>query len=83
MAPNLTAILLSYRQHADLQEHFEVHESREPGGLLFAAVSRAAEAWPSLVTAHRFSPSVGGFPRRLLIVSETEVVFIGARERLL
>jgi hypothetical protein len=59
--PNPPAILLCYRQPADLQEHFEVQESREPGGFLFAAVSRAAEA----MAQSRDRPAVQSFRRRL------------------
>jgi hypothetical protein len=76
-------ILSAYRQRALLHEHFEEADSSDDVGFLFVAVSRTAEESPSLVTTQRFSPASGGFSVGVLIVPETEVVFIGAGTRLL
>jgi hypothetical protein len=82
-SPGPPAALADYRQHADLHEQFDDQKSREARGFFFVAVTRAAEEWPSLVITQTFSPSEGGFSPGVLIVPETDIVFIGAGTRLL
>ena len=69
-----------YRQHAALAEEFDL-KNRE-GATCFVGVSRPG-SWPQLIVAQRFSPSVGGFDPGVLLIAETETLFIGAGVRLL
>jgi len=70
----------SYRQHAVLVEEFEL--ASEDGVLSFFGVGRSND-WPELVVSQRYSPAGYGFNPGILLVRETETVFIGAGERLL
>jgi hypothetical protein len=75
----LPEIYNEYVKHARLSEQIALSE-RE-GRLCFVAVSR--DAWPFLVVAQRFSPNQDGFDHGALVVPETNVLFLGAGERLL
>lgn len=68
-----------YVEHADLVEEFDLEGSK--GRCCFLSVSRGT-AWPFLVVAQRYLPA-GGFHPGALFVPETELLFIGAGERLL
>jgi len=77
----LPGIHSSYREHAVLAEEFDLDATA--GSLCFFAVGERAGDWPSLVVAQRYDPSGWGFNPGLLIVRETDIVFIGAGTRVL
>src|SRR5262249_29337281 len=68
-----------YAEHAALVEEFDLQD-RE-GRNCFLAVSRGV-GWPFLVVVQRYDPA-GGFHPGTLLVPETDLLFIGAGERLL
>lgn len=80
-ADSLPEIHSSYREHAVLAEEFDLDATG--GSLCFFAVGERDGDWPSLVVAQRYDPSGWGFNPGLLIVPETDVVFIGAGTRVL
>jgi len=69
----------SYVEHAGLVEEFDLENS--DGKSCCLTISRGVE-WPFLVVAQRYDPS-GGFHPGALLVPETDLLFIGAGERLL
>jgi len=77
------AIEASYREHAELHDHFEELESHDGGGYFFCAIGSGYEDWPGLVVTQWFSPSAAGFSPGVLVLPETQVAFIGAGIRLL
>ena len=74
---SLPDIYADYRQNAKVVEEFDLDNSDDV--LCFIGVQRDS-AWPFLVIAQRYSP---GFDPEALLVEETDVLFIGAGERLL
>jgi hypothetical protein len=76
----LPALYAEYTQRAVLSEEFDLHNLEREN--CFVSVCRAAD-WPQLVVAQTFWPSTGGFDPGVLLVQETETLFIGAGERLL
>ena len=74
---SLPDIYADYRQNAKVVEEFDLDNSDDV--LCFVGVQRDS-AWPFLVIAQRYSP---GFDPEALLVEETDVLFIGAGERLL
>ena len=76
----LPALYAKYTQRAILSEEFDLRNPEREH--CFVSVSRASD-WPQLVVAQTFSPSSGGFDPGVIIVQETETLFIGAGERLL
>jgi hypothetical protein len=76
----LPSIYEEYRRRAVLSEEFDVRNPERKH--CFISVARDLE-WPRLVVAQTFSPSVAGFDPCVLLVPETDVLFIGAGERLL
>jgi hypothetical protein len=74
--------LSAYLDHASLREDFN-----DPGGdgdgYLFVGVAAPGDEWPSLVVTQSFSPAGEGFTPGVLVVPESERVFIGAGSRLL
>src|SRR5215218_3753618 len=70
-----------YRQHARLAEEFDL--DAPAGEVCLVAVGTAGRDWPLRVVAQRFSPAEVGFDPGVLLVPETQVVFIGAGTRLL
>lgn len=75
-------LLPDARRHAQLQEHFDDADPDDIG-YLFTSIGRDTELLAGLVITQRFSPAQGGFSPGVLVVPETEVVFIGAGTRLL
>ena len=69
-----------YRKHAEIVEEFDLDNSE--GALCFVGVRRGFKM-PFLVVAQRYSPSGFGFGPGLQLVEETDLLFIGAGERLL
>jgi hypothetical protein len=67
-----------YVKRAGLAEEFDLRDSE--GSSCFLSVSRGA-VWPFLVVAQRYHPA-GGFHPGALLVPETDLLFIGAGERL-
>jgi hypothetical protein len=53
------------------------------GDVCFVAVSAEGDPWPSLVVAQRYSPSGAGCDPGVALPAGSDVVFIGAGERLL
>jgi hypothetical protein len=74
------AMLDVYRHHAVVTEHFDLDGAWDE---CFVAVRREPSDWPQLVVTQRFAPAGPGFDPGVLIVPETETIFIGAGERLL
>lgn len=66
-------------ERAQLVEEFDLNGTH--GSCCFLAVSRGVE-WPFLVVAQRYE-SDGGFRPGALLVPETDLLFIGAGQRLL
>jgi hypothetical protein len=76
----LPSVYAAYRDHAALCEEFDLQSA---GELWFLAVGTDAD-WPGLVVAQRFQPGrEQGFSPEVLVVLETDLVLIGAGERLL
>jgi len=69
-----------YRKNASLADEIDLNS---PEGEVCFVSAGLANRWPSLVVAQRFSPSEAGFSPGVLLVPETEVLFIGAGVRLL
>ncbi len=67
-----------YVGRAGLVEEFDLEGTE--GTCCFLAVSRGV-GWPFLVVAQRYNPS-GGFRPGALLVPETDLLFVGAGERL-
>lgn len=67
------------KKQGELVEEFELNKT----DLCCIAVSRAAESWPFLVVSQSYAPARYGFEPGVLIAPETDVLFIGAGERLL
>jgi hypothetical protein len=80
-ADGLPNLLPEYRSHATLAEHFDLPDSSE-GSSCFCAVGRSGD-WPFLVVVQQYAPASGGFHPGLLLVPETERLFVGAGRRLL
>jgi hypothetical protein len=76
----LPALYSEYSKRSILSEEFDLRNAEREH--CFASVARAAD-WPQLVVAQTFWPSAGGFDPGLLLVPETETLFVGAGERLL
>lgn len=77
----LPAMVKEYAIRASLSEHFESDE--DDADWCFVAVSRAASDWPFLTVTQRFSPATCGFHPGVILVPETDILFIGAGTRLL
>jgi hypothetical protein len=69
-----------YIKRAVLVEEFDIRNSE--GENCFLSVGYGTE-WPFLVVSQRYSPAGYGFNPGALIVHETDILFIGAGERLL
>ena len=67
-----------YARRAILSDEFDLQNAERTH--CFVSVARAS-VWPQLVVAQTFSPSAGGFEPGVLLVQETETLFIGAGER--
>ena len=83
IALGLPATLDHYRQRAIVAEHFSLEGDDFAAEECFVAVRREPCEWPQLVVTQRFAPAGPGFAPGVLIVPETETIFIGAGERLL
>ncbi len=76
----LPELYSEYASRAILSEEFDLRNAERAH--CFVSVSRGSD-WPQLVVAQTFSPSASGFEPGVLLVQETETLFIGAGERLL
>ena len=80
-APGLPALVNEYFERARLAEQIDL--SNPEGTSVFFAVGEQ-NLWPSLVVAQRCVPGEdSGFHPGALVVPETDLVFIGAGERIL
>src|SRR5262245_2659417 len=77
----LPDLLPQYLQRAALAEQIDL-ASRE-GAACFVALSRRGAPWPFLVVAQRYEPASPGFFPGVLVVPETQRLFLGAGRRLL
>ena len=77
----LPGIHSKYQEHATLAEQFNLNSP--DGAFCFFGVGEQAGQWPRLVVSQRYEPAGYGFDPGLLLVPETETVFIGAGTRLL
>ncbi len=80
-ADGLPVILSEYQQRAALSEDFGVAD-KAGSSVCFVGVGRNGQ-WPSLVVVQRYAPAGGGFFPGVLLVPETDQLFIGAGRRLL
>ena len=76
----LPVVYSQYREHAQLCEEFDIRNPQATH--CFVGLSKLTD-WPFLVVGQTFSPSVVGFEPGVLLVPETQTIFIGAGERLL
>ena len=71
----------AYREHAVLADEIDLSG---PGAACFVAARTGTAAWPGLVVAQRFSPGPdAGFAPGALVIPETDLLLVGAGERLL
>jgi hypothetical protein len=73
-----------YREKAKLVDEIDLDRvSSHSADLCFLAVQKE-ETWPFLVIAQRYAPSgLGGSYPQALIIPETDILFLGAGERVL
>jgi hypothetical protein len=76
----LPEIYQHYVERARLTEEFDLRES--DGEICFLGVGRGS-SWPFLVVAQRYAPAGYGFNPGILLIPETDVVLVGAGDRLL
>ena len=76
----LPDLLPEYVAWAKLAETFSLDSP--DGAFAYLGVGRGAD-WPFLVVAQRYQPAGSGFFPGMLLVPETEVLFLGAGTRLL
>ena len=80
-ADGLPTMLSNYQQHAVLSEEFTVAD--EVGSAIcFVCVGKGPN-WPFLVVVQRYAPAGFGFIPGILLVPETNRLFVGAGCRLL
>jgi hypothetical protein len=80
----ISSLFKDLQRQAQLVERFDINGRGPDGsGLCCVTVSRSDESWPFLVVAQDFHPSSGGFEPGLLLNPSTNLLFIGAGERLL
>ncbi len=77
----LPVMLSEYQQRAALSEEFDTPD-KAGSSVCFVSVGRVQE-WPFLVVTQRYSPAVAGFFPGVLLVPETQKLFMGAGRRLL
>src|SRR5579871_3612908 len=80
-AYGLPDLLPEYQRRAALSEDFGV-EQEYGSSVCFLSVGRVRE-WPFLVVVQRYWPSGCGFFPGVLLVPETQRLFVGAGRRLL
>lgn len=81
LADSLPPMYYSYCQRARLVETFELEGSYS--SLCYLSVARS-HGWPFLIVAQRYSPGPqSGFYPGALLIPETNLLFLGAGERLL
>jgi hypothetical protein len=73
--------LSQYIDHASLADQIELAESN--GALCFCSLTRDGDSWPYLVVAQRYEPAGYGFIPGVLLIPESQRLFIGAGRRLL
>jgi hypothetical protein len=69
----------SLKEHAALVDEVALHER----DLCCLTVRRRGESWPFLVVAQSCDPKGGGFEPGAILASETNVLFVGAGQRVL
>jgi hypothetical protein len=81
-ADGLPHMLAEYEARASLSEFFDMAGS-DGVSVCFIAISRREDRWPFLVVTQRYSPAGAGFHPGILLVPETDRLFLGAGQRLL
>lgn len=79
LADGLPNLYEAYRDNADLAEEFDL--DNPDGTPCFLSVAGQG-GWPFLTLALKYSPSGGGFRPGCLLIPETDLLFLGAGERL-
>lgn len=69
--------------HRNQAEYVEEVALPDEDGYVFVGVESPGDDWPNLMISQTFSPAVGGFSPGVLVVPETQRVFVGAGTRLL
>ena len=80
VSEGLPELYNSYIKNALLLEELDINNSE--GKNCFVSVGRNND-WPFLVVAQRYSPFGYGFNPGILLIPETNILFVGAGERLL
>jgi hypothetical protein len=75
----LPSLFNEYVRRASLSDQFVLDQPN----LCCVTVRRTRDDWPFLVVAQSFYPAGGGFEPGLLLVPDTDRLFLGAGERLL
>ena len=76
----LPDLYTSYMKHAKLTEEYDL--SNEDGEIFFISVGYG-ESWPFLTIAQSYEPCAGGFDPGFLVIPESDILFIGAGQRIL
>lgn len=80
---DLPSIYGQYRKHAVLSDEFDMMYGDSDGDICFVGI-RKGRQWPSLVVAQKYYPGIeSGFHPEVLLVPDTDILFIGAGTRLL
>lgn len=84
-AAGVPRIYREYVEHADLADELGMDAAGgDDDETCFVAVARGdGRGWPFLVVAQRYSPAGHGFNPGVLIIPETQRMFVGAGARLL
>lgn len=83
MAAGVPDSYREYVEHADLAEEFDVASGVEEETCFVAVARGDGRGWPFLVVVQRYSPAGYGFNPGVLIIPETQRMFVGAGARLL
>jgi hypothetical protein len=73
-------VLDYYGKQAECVERFT---GRDEDGYVFVGIERPHDEWPNLMISQTFAPAAGGFSPGVLVVPETQRVFVGAGTRVL
>jgi len=73
----------SYKTNAEFVDEIDLKIS--DGSIYFVGISQLDKCtgWPKFVISQRYSPDISGFSPAALIVPQTNLLFLGAGERLL
>lgn len=76
----LPDLYANYIKHAKLIEEYDL--KNRDGEIFYLSVGEG-DSWPFLAIAQRYEPCAGGFHPGFLVIPESDVLFIGAGQRIL